>query len=82
MAYDESRDTDCRKGRAAMIQTVIRLRNNMVMVFDEYGEPVPVYQGQYEDVKETILRGASSGTVFNHWFGHAHDPKAVLAKNW
>jgi hypothetical protein len=65
-----------------MIQTVIRLRNNMVMVFDEYGEQVPVYQGQYADVKEKILKDAPSGTEFNHWFGHAHDPEAVSAKSW
>ena len=53
-----------------MIKTVIRLKNNMVMVFDTEGEQVPEYQGKYEDVKGRILRDASTGTVFNHWFGH------------
>ena len=65
-----------------MIKTVIRIRNNMVMVFDAEGEQVPDYQGQYEDVKERILRDASSGTVFNHWFGHTLEPEAVPGKTW
>ena len=65
-----------------MIKTVIRVRNNMVIVFDAEGEQVPEYQGQYEDVKERILRDAPSGTVFNHWFGYSLKPKAVPGKNW
>jgi len=65
-----------------MIKTVIRIRNNMVMVFDAEGEQVPDYQGQYEDVKERILRDAPSGTVFNHWFGHSLEPMAVPGKTW
>jgi hypothetical protein len=65
-----------------MIKTVIRLRNNMVMVFDAEGEQIPDYQGHYEDVRERILRDASSGTAFNHWCGHSLLPKAVPAKNW
>ena len=65
-----------------MIKTVIRLGNNMVMVFDAEGEQIPGYQGQYEDVKERILRDASSGTVFNHWFGHTLEPEAVPGKTW
>jgi hypothetical protein len=71
-----------RKRRVTMIQTVIRLRNNVVMVFDEYGEQVPVYQGQYDDVKEKILRDAPSGTKFNHWFGHALYSEAVPERSW
>ncbi len=64
-----------------MIKTVIRLRNDMVMVFDTDGEQVPEYQGKYEDVKERILRDASMGTVFNHWFGHTPEPKIVPGNN-
>ena len=33
-----------------MIKTVFRFRNNMVMVFDKWGEQIPKYQGQYEKV--------------------------------
>ena len=65
-----------------MIKTVIRLRNNMVMVFDFEGEQVPAYQGQYENVREKILRDALSGTIFNHWFGNTLEPKAVTVENW
>lgn len=65
-----------------MIKTVIRLKNNMVMVFDTEGEQVPEYQGKYEDVKGRILRDASTGTVFNHWFGHELEPETVAGENW
>lgn len=65
-----------------MIKTVIRLNNNMVMVFDAEGEQIPEYQGQYEEVKERILRAAPSGTVFNHWFGHTLKPRTLLAEKW
>ena len=46
------------------IKTAIRLRNDMVMVFDERGEQIPEYQGQYRKVKEGILRDTSLDTVF------------------
>jgi hypothetical protein len=65
-----------------MMKTVIRLRNNMVMVFDAAGEQIPEYQGQYEDVKKRILRDAPPGTVFNHWFGYSLEPRTVPAENW
>ena len=55
-----------------MIRAVIRLRNDMVMVFDSAGEQLPEYQGKYEDVRDGILRDASTGAVFNHWFGYSH----------
>lgn len=65
-----------------MIKTVIRLRNNMVMVFDDEGEQMPQYQGQYEDVKEKILVDASARTVFNHWFSNSLEPEIVAGINW
>lgn len=65
-----------------MIKTVIRVRNNTVMVFDAEGEQIPEYQGQYEDVKERILRDAPAGAVFNNWFGKVLEPTAVPGKNW
>ena len=65
-----------------MIKNVIRLRNDMVMVFDDEGEQMPEYQGQYEDVKEKILVNASAGTVFNHWFGYSLKPEAVPVESW
>ncbi|MFC1901491.1 hypothetical protein ACFLX3_00980 [Chloroflexota bacterium] len=65
-----------------MIKTVIRLNNNMVMVFDTKGEQIPEYQGQYENVKEKILGAAPSGAVFNHWFGNALKPETIAGERW
>ena len=65
-----------------MIKSLIRLSNDMVMVFDAEGEQVPEYQGQYENVKERILRDAPAEAVFNHWFGRALEPRAVPRENW
>lgn len=64
------------------IKTIIRLRNNTVMVFDAEGEQIPEYQGQYENVRESILRGAPPDAVFTHWFNHADRPKLVSKEDW
>ena len=65
-----------------MIKTVIRLENNMVMVFDAEDEQIPEYQSQYEDVKARILRDAPPDTTFAHWFGLAAEPENVSRENW
>ena len=65
-----------------MIKTVIRFRDDMVMVFDAEGEQIIQYQGQYEDVKVSVLRDAPAGTVFNHWFDRTIEPEAVLEESW
>ena len=65
-----------------MIKTVIRARNDMVMVFNGEGEQIPGYQGQYDDVKERILSDAPAGAVFNHWFGCSLKPDIVAGKKW
>jgi len=65
-----------------MIRTVIRLRDDMVMVFDAEGEQLPEYQGHYEAVKRVILDDAPPATVFNHWFGHAVKADAVAKERW
>jgi hypothetical protein len=65
-----------------MIKTVIRIKNDMVMVFDEYGEQIPEYQGHYADVRERITADAPAGSVFNHWFGHELAPEIVTAETW
>jgi hypothetical protein len=65
-----------------MIKTVIRMKNDMVMVFDEEGEQIPEYQGHYVDVKAKILADAPAGSVFNHWFGHSLQPDIVEDKVW
>jgi hypothetical protein len=65
-----------------MIKTVIRLKNNMVIVFDETGEQIPMYQGYYDEVKETILADAPASTIFNHWFGFSLEPDRVAGECW
>jgi hypothetical protein len=65
-----------------MIKTVIRIKNNMVMVFDDAGEQIPDYQGYYDQVKEKILAEAPAGAVFNHWFGRSPEPEVVAVEGW
>jgi hypothetical protein len=65
-----------------MINKIIRLKNDMVMVFDEEGEQMPEYQGCYMVVKEKILADAPGGAVFNHWFGHSIKPRVVTTRGW
>jgi hypothetical protein len=65
-----------------MIKTVIRLKNDMVLVFNENGEQLPEYQGYYKSVKDKIIADAPVGSVFNHWFGHSKKPKATSMKAW
>jgi hypothetical protein len=65
-----------------MIKTVIRLRNDMVLVLDENGEQIPEYQGYYQVVKNRIIDDAPAGAVFNHWFGYEEKPDVVSEKVW
>ncbi len=60
-----------------MIKTVIRFRNNMVMVFDERGEQIPKYHGRYGKVKESISRDAPSDTIFALGFTDAGELRKV-----
>jgi len=65
-----------------MITTIIRLKNDMVMVFDAEGEQVPEYQGQYKDVKGGILRDAPPDALFTHWFGYRNEPETIYREEW
>ena len=65
-----------------MIKTAIRCPNNMVMVFDEKGEQVPEYQGQYEAVKESILKDASLDAVFGYLSNYEPELREVLKEEW
>lgn len=65
-----------------MIKTVIRIKNDMVMVFDENGEEMPEYQGYYGSVKNRILADAQAESVFNHWIGHSQAPDAISPECW
>ena len=65
-----------------MIRTAISFQSNIVMVFDAEGEQIPEYQGQYEDVKGSILRDASPDTVFTRWFNCDIEPSTVSREEW
>ena len=65
-----------------MIKTVFRFRNNMVMVFDKWGEQVPKYQGQYEKVKGSILEDALPDTIFALGFTDAGELREVPREEW
>lgn len=65
-----------------MIRTVIRLKSGMVMVFDTGGEPIPEYQGQYEEVRGSILSDAPPDALFTHWFNGNTDPEVTLREGW
>jgi len=65
-----------------MIKIAIRLKNNMVMVFDEEGEPILEYQGQYKEVKGSILRDAPPDTVFAHGFTDAGELRKIAREEW
>ena len=38
------------------IENVVRWENGMVMVFDQYGQQMPDYQGKWEEMCEAIER--------------------------
>ena len=65
-----------------MIKTVIRLQNDLVMVFDESGEEIPEYQGYYHNVKDKIITDCTATSVFYHWFGFAMKPYEVKMEDW
>ena len=65
-----------------MIKTVIRCSNNMVMVFDKTGEQIPEYQGQYEEVKEKILRDAPPNVVFGYFPDYVYELELVPREDW
>ena len=65
-----------------MITSVIRTPNNMVLVFDENGEQIPEYQGQYDDVKKRILKLVPPETLFGHWLDYQTDIQTVSREEW
>jgi len=64
-----------------MIKSVIRADNGMVLVFDEQGEQIPEYQGQYEEVKPRILKDAPPKVIF-YAFDNDTELKTVPRNEW
>ena len=52
------------------------------MVFDEEGEQIPEYQGQWLQVKESILRDAPAEAIFAHGFNDFGQLLAVPKEEW
>ena len=65
-----------------VIKTSIRFKNNTVVVFDEEREQIPEYQGQYDEVKESILRDAPPDAVFAHGFTNSGKLLEVPREEW
>jgi len=63
-----------------MIKSVIKSQKGMVLVFNEKGEQIPEYQGQYEEVRERVLRDAPPDAVFRH--DEARPLKDVGREEW
>ncbi len=64
------------------IKVIIRLKDDLVMVFGAEGEQIPQYQGKYDDVREVILQDAPPEAVFTHWFGYSLEPVVVPRESW
>ncbi len=47
------------------IRKVVKWQNGIVMVFDQFGQQMPGYQGRYEEVREKILAAATDKTEFS-----------------
>ena len=63
-----------------MIKSVIKSEKGMVLVFDEKGKQMFQYQGEYEKVKEKILRDAPDDALF--WHDEVRRIKAVSREEW
>ena len=65
-----------------MIKSAIRCSNNMVIVFDKEGEQISEYQGQYEEVREKILRDAPLNTIFTYFPNFEPELQIVPREEW
>lgn len=65
-----------------MIKIAIRFKNNMVVVLDDEEEQMPEYQGQYEEVRESILRDAPPDAIFAHGFTNSGELRKVPREEW
>ncbi len=65
-----------------MIRPAIKFQDNVVMVFDGRVRQLPKYQGQYEEVKEGILRDAPPDAVFAYFSDYEAQIKVVSRGEW
>ncbi len=65
-----------------MIKTAIKCPNDIVMVFDKGGRQVSEYQGQYQEVKEGILKNAPPDAIFGYFFNYESELRVVPREEW
>ena len=65
-----------------MIKSAIKTSNNMVIVFDENGEQIPEYQGQYEEIKERVLKDAPPEAIFGRLLDYEADIQTISREEW
>jgi hypothetical protein len=65
-----------------VIKTAIKCPNGVVMVFDKKGEQIPEYQGQYQKVKEGILKNAPPDATFGYFPDYETELRAVPREEW
>lgn len=63
-----------------MIKSVLRV-DDKVLVFDENGEQLYEYQGQYQELREKILRAAPPNTAFRR-ITAGNELETVPRKEW
>jgi len=65
-----------------VIKSAIKAQNGMVLIFDDKGEQIPEYQGQYEQVRLRILKDAPPSAVFSYAFDYESGLKTVPREEW
>lgn len=65
-----------------VIKYVIKTQNGMVLIFDDKGEQISEYQGQYEQVRFCILRDAPANAVFCCVFNYESELITVPREEW
>ena len=68
--------------RTIVIKTVIKCANDMTLVFDRSGKQIPKYQGQYQKVKESILKDAPPDVVFGYFPDEENELRVVPREEW
>ncbi|MCD6453490.1 MAG: hypothetical protein J7K77_04320 [Dehalococcoidales bacterium] len=65
-----------------MIKFVIKDISGMVMVFDEQGEQLPEYQGQYGELRRRVLEDAPQEAIFGCFPGDEDELKIIPREEW
>ena len=68
--------------KADIIRTIIRYPSDMVMAFDKEGEQIPEYQGQYREVRQSILEDAPPDAIFGYFSDFVPELREVPREDW